>query len=150
MKILIAHDGSASADAAVQQMLKSNWPAGTEVRLVTVLEWPVALEPPFPSDYPGPAMDRVHEILIDKAKQTLARVVQTLSARRDLEVSTDLREGSPKLALLDAIETWKPDLVVAGSTGKTGLKRLFLGSVCHALVTHAPCSVLVVKSPPAR
>ena len=147
MRILIAHDGSAAADAVVRYAMEAMWPAGTEVRLVTVVEWPVALEPPFPADYPGPAVDRIREILPDKARQMLAKVVQQLGSRRDLEISTDLREGSPKLALLDAIESWKPDLVMAGSTGKTGLRRFFLGSVCHALVTNAPCNVLVVKPP---
>jgi len=146
MRILIAHDGSPLADAAVKETLKTTWPAGTEVHLVTVVEWPVAFEPPYP-DYPGPAIDKIHEILVDKAKRTLASAAESIAARRDLKVTTALREGSPKHALLDAIEAWKPDLVVAGSTGKTGLKRLFLGSVCHALVTYAPCNVLVVKPP---
>ncbi len=40
--------------------------------------------------------------------------------------------------------------MVAGSHGAKGLTRLFLGSVCHALVTHAPCNVEVVKAPLGR
>jgi nucleotide-binding universal stress UspA family protein len=37
------------------------------------------------------------------------------------------------------------DLVVVGSHGRTGLAKLVLGSVASHVVTHAPCSVLVVK-----
>ena len=147
MKILIAYDGTPAADAAVREALQRDWPAGTEVRLTTVVEWPVPLEPPFPADYPGPAMEGVRAIMISKAKKAQARAKEALLARTDLSVSTELREGSPKHALLDVVESWKPDLVIAGSTGKTALKRLFLGSVCHALVTNAPCNVLVVKPP---
>jgi nucleotide-binding universal stress UspA family protein len=147
MRILIAYDGSPAADAAVQEALRRTWPAGSEVRIVTVVEWPVALEPPFPADYPGPAVEGVRAILTQKGKQTLARARDLFSSRSDLDVTTDLAGGSPKLALLDTIDKWKPDLVMAGSTGKSGLKRFLLGSVCHALVTHAPCSVLVVKIP---
>jgi nucleotide-binding universal stress UspA family protein len=147
MKILIAYDGTPAADAAVRETLQRNWPAGTEVRLATVVEWPMALEPPFPTDYPGPAVEGVRAIMISKAKKALARAKEAFSARTDLAVTTELREGSPKHALLDVIDTWRPDLVITGSTGKTALKRLILGSVCHALVTHAPCNVLVVKPP---
>lgn len=146
MKILLAYDGSPGADAAVQELLKLNWPAGTHVRIVSVVEWPVALEPPFPVDYPGPAVEGIRALMTAQAKKSLERARDVVASQGDVEVTTDLRAGSPKHALLEAIEKWQPDLVVAGSTGKTGLRKLLLGSVAHALVTHAPCSVLVVKS----
>ena len=146
MKILLAYDGSPGADAAVQELLQGNWPARTQVRIVSVVEWPLALEPPFPVDYPGPAVEGIRAAMTEQSKKSLERARQVIAARGDLDVTTDLRAGSPKHALLEAIEKWQPNLVVAGSTGKTGLRKLLLGSVCHALVTHAPCSVLVVKS----
>ena len=146
MKILLAYDGSPGADAAAQELLQPNWPAGTQVRIVSVVEWPVALEPPFPVDYPGPAVQAIRAALTAQTRKSLERAREAVASRGDLDVTTDLREGSPKQALLEAIEKWQPNLVVAGSTGKTGLRKLLLGSVCHALVTHAPCSVLVVKS----
>ena len=62
----------------------------------------------------------------------------------------DDADGEPKGALLQAIREWKPDLVVAGSHGKTTLERFLLGSVSHALVSHAPCSVEIVKAPTAE
>lgn len=145
MKILIAYDGSAAAAAALQEVRLRPWPARTQVRLVSVVDWPVALELPFP---PGPEADiaGVCAVLTEKAKLSLAKAEENLSSRADLDVTSELREGSPKQSILDAIEAWKPDLVMAGSTGKSGLKRLLVGSVCHALVTHAPCNVEVVKT----
>ena len=150
MRILVAYDGSPASDAALDEVIKRPWPAGSSVHIVSVVEWPIAFEPPFPADYPGPAMDRVHEGQIEEGKRRVAAAKRRLSERSDLTVTTDLREGSPKHALLDAIEEWKPDLTLAGSTGKTRLKRMLLGSVCHALVSHAPCNIEVVKLQPGK
>lgn len=145
MKILIAYDGSSAADAALQEVRMRPWPARTQVRLVSVVDWPVTLELPFPPD-PGTDIAAVCAVLTERAKKSLAKAEESLASRVDLDVTSELREGSPKASLLDAIEAWKPDLVMAGSTGKSGLKRLLVGSVCHALVTHAPCNVEVVKT----
>ena len=76
--------------------------------------------------------------------------LQKFGARPDLQAGYELRDGSVKHALLDAIHEWGADLVVAGSHGTSGLARLFLGSVCHALVTHAPCNVEIIKTRPAE
>ena len=46
MKILIAYDGSPSADFAVDEVVRRPWPAGTEVRLVSVLEHECGPLPP--------------------------------------------------------------------------------------------------------
>jgi nucleotide-binding universal stress UspA family protein len=55
-----------------------------------------------------------------------------------------------KRALLEAIREWEADLVIMGASGTTALGRMFLGSVCHALVTHAPCNIEIVRPAPTR
>ena len=40
---------------------------------------------------------------------------------------------------------WGADLIVLGSHGYRGLQRFLLGSVSHAVVAHAPCSVEIVR-----
>lgn len=37
------------------------------------------------------------------------------------------------------------DLIVLGSHGRTGMKRLLMGSIAEAIVRHAPCPVMIVK-----
>ena len=38
------------------------------------------------------------------------------------------------------------DIIVVGTRGKTGLKKLLLGSVALGVVTYAPCTVMVIKT----
>lgn len=62
-------------------------------------------------------------------------------------VETQLRIGDPVVEILEAIEKEKPDLVVVGSHGRTGLKRLLLGSVAEAVLRRSSCPVLTVRTP---
>lgn len=56
-----------------------------------------------------------------------------------------LKEESPREAVCDLAEQHHADLVVVGSHGRRGLRRVLLGSVAEAVVRHAPCSVLVAR-----
>jgi nucleotide-binding universal stress UspA family protein len=61
------------------------------------------------------------------------------------EVLRTVLPGSPSVTLVDAAEG--ADLLVVGSHGRSGLSRLVLGSVAMACVNHAPCPVVVVRTP---
>jgi nucleotide-binding universal stress UspA family protein len=145
MKILVAYDGSPSANAAVDEVIRRPWPEGSEVRVVTVVEPQIDLASEAVAEVYVPLYERVRATLREDAYGRIQGALAKLRSRPDLEVGYDLREGDIRRALLDAIREWKADLVIAGSRGATGLTRLFLGSVSHALVTHAPCNVEVVK-----
>jgi nucleotide-binding universal stress UspA family protein len=56
-----------------------------------------------------------------------------------------VRYGDARSCIVDEAKEWGADLIVVGSHGYTGLKRLLLGSVAQSVVTHAPCSVEVVR-----
>ena len=147
MRILIAYDASPDSDRAVEEVVGRPWPKGSQVRLVTVVETPLGTPPPNFEFY-GPLIVGVENSLREEAYQKIQKVLEKFKGREDLETSYELKEGSPKSSLLEAIRDWAADLVVVGSHGRTRLERLFLGSVSHALVTHAPCSVEVVRSRP--
>jgi len=146
MRILLAYDGSPSADAAVAEVLRRPWPHGSEVRLVTVVEPQLAVVPMAGLEVYGPLYERIRSSLREDAYQRIQKALKRFEPRADLKVGYELREGEVRRSLLEAIKEWKADLVFAGSHGARGLARLFLGSVCHALVTHAPCHVEVVKA----
>ena len=42
-------------------------------------------------------------------------------------------------------EEQKINLIVVGTRGRSGIKKMLLGSIASGLVTYAPCPVLVVK-----
>jgi nucleotide-binding universal stress UspA family protein len=149
MKILVAYDGSPSADAAVEEVIRRPWTEGSEVRIVTVIEPNIGLATAGLTEVYVPLYERVHATIREDAYGRIQGALKKLQRRPDIKASYDLREGDAKRALLDAIREWKADLVIAGSRGANGLARLFLGSVCHALVTHAPCNVEIVKVPEA-
>lgn len=149
MRILLAYDGSGPAEAAVDEVLSRPWPPGSEVRLVTVIEPPVGSESGNGEILYAPLLERVRATLREEAFHRVQKALERFRDRDDLATSFEIREGTAKHALLDAIQEWGADLVVTGSNGARGLARLFLGSVSHALVTHAACNVEVVRPRPA-
>jgi nucleotide-binding universal stress UspA family protein len=148
MKILIAFDGSPSAQAAVDEVVGRPWPKGSEVRLVTVLERPLPVPPPNGIEIYAPLMEKMRVSLREEAYQRIQRALKKLSTRKELTASYEMRDGSVKEALLDAIREWNADLVLVGSRGVSGIARLLLGSVSQGLAYHAPCNVEIVKSAP--
>jgi nucleotide-binding universal stress UspA family protein len=62
-----------------------------------------------------------------------------------IKVRYHVRQGEPLERVLDSIEDFRTDLVVLATHGRTGIKRLVIGSVAEKVVRHAPCPVLTVK-----
>jgi nucleotide-binding universal stress UspA family protein len=58
-----------------------------------------------------------------------------------------LAKGDPAASIIQVAEETACDLIVLGTHGRTGLKRVLLGSVAEHVMRGAPCPVLVVKGP---
>jgi len=56
-----------------------------------------------------------------------------------------LRDKSTVAAMVDWADAHDVDLVVLGTHGLTGIKRLLLGSIAERVVRHAPCSVMIIR-----
>jgi nucleotide-binding universal stress UspA family protein len=87
---------------------------------------------------PGPAS---REERLRRARQDLEREVQAAGVRAELVVE----EGDPVTSIVRLADELAAELVVVGATGRTGLRRLVLGSVAGAVAARAACSVLVVR-----
>jgi quercetin dioxygenase-like cupin family protein len=59
-------------------------------------------------------------------------------------------EGNAAEEILRLAERAGCDLIVMGTHGRTGLKRLLAGSVAEEVLRKAPCPVLAVRTPPAE
>jgi nucleotide-binding universal stress UspA family protein len=144
MKILVAVDGSAPSQKAIDEVAHRPWPQPSIVRVVSAVYpyVPAALEF-VPAAATPPDLVKQQE---DQAKQLISQAAARIG-RSGLTVETVVREGDPRTVIVDEANDWGANLIVMGSHGRTGLKRLLLGSVAQAVVGHAPCSVEVVRHP---
>jgi nucleotide-binding universal stress UspA family protein len=62
-------------------------------------------------------------------------------------VASRVHEGPVAVAIIEAVEVWRADLIVVGARGLGLVKEFLLGSVSQKVARYAPCSVLVVKRP---
>ncbi|HEY2953944.1 MAG TPA: universal stress protein [Candidatus Eisenbacteria bacterium] len=142
MKILIALDASPHSEHALQFVTRMRWPAGSRVLVVSALQ-PIAraaAASPDLADLPAQALD-------DRRQELEELVSNAQSELRASGFATEGRVevGEPRERLLSVAQSERADLIVVGSHGRTGLAKLMLGSVSSHVVTHASCSVLVVK-----
>jgi nucleotide-binding universal stress UspA family protein len=62
-------------------------------------------------------------------------------------VRTMVTDGPPAETIDESVRRRSADLVVVGSRGATATRMVLLGTVAEGLVSHAPCDVLVARSP---
>ena len=149
MKILLATDGSEFSQAAADSVAKRPWPAGSEVKILSVIE---PFQPYLAEVYT--TSDEFWEKLEEASREQAVKAVVSAKASfanapQPIEIITQIQAGIPKGTILDEAEAWGADLIVLGSHGYTGLKRAFLGSVSLAIASHAKCSVEIVRKPEA-
>ena len=142
MKMLIGVDDSPHSKAAVEFVRKMTWPKDTRVIVLSVVQPVIAVysEVYAPVLLPPDALEdlvRVHEDIASNAERKLKSGALATEAR--------VLQGDPRATLLETAASEHVDLIVVGSHGHTGLAKLLIGSVASHVVTHAPCSVLVVK-----
>ena len=77
-------------------------------------------------------------------EEQLTTMAKELMPHTELE-AVALRHVSAGEAIAEYAEKVKADLVIVGSHGRTGLRRILLGSVAERVVRLAPCAVLVVR-----
>jgi nucleotide-binding universal stress UspA family protein len=142
MKILLATDGSSSAGGAAKSVAQRPWPEGTVVEIVSVTE--AATTAPDHSDAAGRVAEELQTETLSAAKEAAQSAEDKLSTTRLTPLSKVL-SGYTKSAILDEAKEFGADLIVVGSRGRHGFKRLLLGSVAEAVALHAHCSVEVIR-----
>lgn len=146
--ILIAVDGSPVSAPALAEAVRMAAPSAV-LRVVTVVEnpmWGVPLEQGVLYDVEG-----MHQTLLTAAREILARAEADLAAR-GVKAETrlvDLFENNNSLpgAILAEADAWSADVIVLGTHGRRGIKRLLMGSVAEAVVRDARRPVLLVHAP---
>jgi nucleotide-binding universal stress UspA family protein len=122
-RLLIASDGSPYSQAAWDAALALAQAMGSAVVGVAVAA----------SDRDLPAAREV------------GRKLEAAAAQAGIALETLIPMGRPDEGIVKAAQFKQASLIVVGSHGRTGLKRLLMGSVAERVIGHAPCPVLVVK-----
>jgi nucleotide-binding universal stress UspA family protein len=151
MKVLLAVDGSACSEAAVQAVIDRFRPEDTAVKVLHAVEW--MREMPLCFQFAeGPTAGRditeSRSQSFDRARQLVERVAAQLEFK-GFRTSVSTPDRDPRHAILDCAREWPANIIVVGSHGRRGLDRLLMGSVAEAVVRHAPCSVEIVRTPVA-
>lgn len=153
MKILIAYDGSETADKGIDDLSRAGLPVEVEALVVSVAEvWlpprPGDFDDTFPLHIPvGLRRAREHAAQIVKEAQEFAsngsqrvrRIFPQWTVRHKIAV------GSPAHEVLNFAREWEPNLIVVASHGRSALGRFVLGSVSQKVLTEAQTSVRVAR-----
>ncbi|MFL6468215.1 MAG: universal stress protein [Pyrinomonadaceae bacterium] len=150
MKILFATDGAKQSFSAVSAFRQLALNEGDEIKVISVVDvgFPVARD-----IYGGylPDTTELEKTTRENAVRSLDETVErlkTVLGNKIINISTEVLFGSPESRIVETADEMKPDLVVVGSHGYRAWERLLIGSVSDAVVHHAPCSVLVVRTKP--
>ena len=148
MKILLAIDGSPCSDKALEEIARRPWPAESEIKVLTAIELPI---PPSQGAWtiPPTYLEELDRAASDQARAVVERAVAKLKAAMGSQanVKGEAVPGPPRVVILDEADDWDADLIVVGSHGYNAWERFLLGSVSQSIVSHAKCSVEVVRCP---
>lgn len=144
-RILVATDFSPPADLAVAQAMHLARCFGAEVALVHAYPFTSAQIALAQSAARGVKVRQALRDAMDLAHDRLEAAYDTLS-NQGVTMSTLLVDAPAHEGVADAARRLEADLVVVGSHGRTGLSRLWFGSVADKTLRASPCSVLIARS----
>lgn len=133
--IVLAIDGSKFSKTAIERAIDFAEAYGGALKIVSVVD--------FPPEFYGEAPDAVEE-LIKKAKVYVEEAKKQAESR-GIKAEVFVREGESPDVIINIAKDQKADTIIIGSHGRTGLKRLLMGSVAEKVIGNSSCPVLVVK-----
>jgi nucleotide-binding universal stress UspA family protein len=130
--VLLATDGSKTSAQAARALAGRPWPEGSEFRVISVEEpWTI----------------KSSKVRDQKEAEEAVTSAEHVLAAAGLKATGAVLSGNTKQAILKEAQEWAADLIVVGSHGRRGFRRVLLGSVSEAVAMNAPCSVVVVRAP---
>ncbi|EHP43976.1 universal stress protein [Cupriavidus basilensis OR16] len=148
-KIVVAVDGSATSDLALAEAIRIAGTGDAQVLAVYVVDngqlmFDVAYYDPTP----------VQQALAESGERALAAAAQRLSGqgvRHETRLVTQQAVGGDIAgAVNEAAADWGADLIVIGTHGRRGVRRLVLGSVAESVIRQASVPVLLVRGQAAE
>jgi len=139
MKILAAVDQSEYAGIVLQKAAELSSKYGAEVTALTVTN--LSFTNLYIGETPTEIVSKVREGIKEKVK-----AIEATAKGIDGKINFVVEESTSAAdTIVDYAEKNGIDLIVIGNKGAGAIERFLIGSVSSQVVTHAPCSVLVVK-----
>lgn len=135
-RILLATDNSDASLAAAQAVAETVWPAGTEVKVVSVV---------------NPIMHWLGEMGLfyytgtDRAHRAVGAAINELRGM-PLKLSGEVVVGWVAREVIDRATKWAADLIVLGTHERRGLRRVLFGSTVATVTSRAHCSVRTIRA----
>lgn len=141
-KILIATDGSETAEKAADFGIQIAGLSGTKVYAVYVIDttpyYSIPLDEIWSKD--------VYAQLEEMGHQATS-YVEKIAKAAGMETESIVLKGDPAEKIVNFAEEHNVDMIIVGSLGKGKFERLVIGSVSEKVVRHAKVPVLVVREP---
>jgi len=139
-RIMIPFDFSETADAALAWAADLRATAGgPPLEMVHAVDARQLGTPEFPLNPVLPDEEEVRRL-----EQTMRAAASRHQAEANVHVI--FRASEVPHTVIEAAKELRADLIVMGTHGLTGVRRLLLGSVAEHVVRHAPCPVVTVRS----
>jgi nucleotide-binding universal stress UspA family protein len=139
-KIILATDFSETSEEAGYHAMLLAQTYNAELKALHVFE-PRPLGIPYHKLKQDSQIDEDPEKTRQRGKTMLKELADSFHVKAD----TIFAEGDPGHEIVRVAEELNADLIVLGTHGYTGWKRLTLGSVAELVVRHAPCAVLTIR-----
>lgn len=145
-KILVAIDGSTTSNRGLQEAIRLAHLTNGRIRLIHVIdELSLAITVESSGVYAAElreSLDKSGADIIESARNTVA------AAGIDCDVVLHDNLSYPVHSLVnEEAKTWPADLIVLGTHGRRGMKRLWLGSSAEKILRSSPVPVLLVRAP---
>ena len=136
-KILVPTDGSEFAKKAQKHALFLSKVSGAEIIAISVTENNFVNGLPLDDE-----VYQLNQILKERSEENLKEFDKL--NEDELKITHIIRKKSPAKVILEVAKEENIDLIVMGSSGKSGFDRFIMGSVADKVVNSAKCAVLVV------
>lgn len=147
MRVLIAVEDMTYGHAIAEFVGKHKWSKDTQFKVIHAVH-PNEIMYTADTQYCCSLATDMEEERDRKARSLVKGIAaQIQSQLPGVAIEEEIVPGNPNEVILDQAEEWKSDMIVVGSHGRSGFSRFFLGSVSLSVLSHAHCSIMIVRIP---
>ncbi len=145
-RILVPIDGSPTSDLGLNEAIRLARLTNATLRLIHIVdELSFALAVDAYGYYAGELLDLLRKNGAELLEKGMA-AVRERGVLVEGVLYENLDKTVPQRVIAEA-ESWKADLIVIGTHGRRGVRRMVLGSSAEGILRGAPVPVLLVRAP---